>query len=72
MITQIDSWDDATWVFPFGPESLLTILAVIIAVGLVVWFFVKMIVHENHAYAAIIADEPVEPGPAVEGEPTAY
>lgn len=69
MITQIDSWDDATAVFPFGPDSFITVLGVIVAVGLVVWFFVKMIVHENRAYAAIIAHEPVERGPVVEGEP---
>lgn len=69
MITQIDSWDDATAVFPFGPDSLITVLGVIVAVGLVVWFFVKMIVHENKAYASMINHEPVEPGPVVEGEP---
>lgn len=72
MSTHIDSWDDATWVFTFGPDSFMTVLGVMVAVGLVVWFFVKMIVHENQAYDAIIADEPIEPGPVVEGEPTTY
>ncbi len=65
-------WDGATWVFTFGPESVGAVLAVLVAVGLVVWFFAKMIIHENHAYAQIIAHEPVEPGPAAEGEPSVY
>lgn len=72
MNTAIDSWDGATAVFTFGPDSLGAVLSVIIAVGLLVWFFAKMITHENRVYAQIIAKEPVEPGPAAEGEPTPY
>jgi hypothetical protein len=68
----IDTWDDATWVFVFGPETFMTVLSVLVAVGLVVWFFAKMIVHENHAYAQIIRNEPVEPGPVAEGEPSTF
>jgi hypothetical protein len=68
----IDSWDDATWVYVWGPESFLTVLSVIVAAALFVFFLVKMIRHENHAYAQMIAHEPVEPGPAAEGEPPVY
>lgn len=68
----IDTYDDATWVYTFGPESFATVTIILLAVALFVAFMVVMIRHENHAYAEIIAHEPVEPGPAVEGEPTVY
>jgi hypothetical protein len=68
----IDSWEDASWVYVWGPETFMTVLSVIVAAGLFVFFLVKMIRHENHAYAQMIAHEPVEPGPAAEGEPTVY
>jgi hypothetical protein len=48
------------------------VLSVIVAVALFVFLIVKMIRHENHAYAQMIAHEPVERGPAAEGEPTVY
>lgn len=72
MSVQIDSWDDATTVFAFGPGSFMVVAGVIVGLSLLVWFFVTMIRHENHAYAQMLAHEPVEAGPAVEGEPPAY
>jgi hypothetical protein len=68
----IDTYDDATWVYTFGPDSFLTVAFVLLAVAMFVAFMVVMIRHENHAYAEIIAHQSVEPGPAVEGEPTVY
>lgn len=68
----IDTYDDATWVFTFGPGSFLTVTFVLLAVAMFVGFLVVMIRHENHAYAEIVAHQPVEPGPAVEGEPPVY
>jgi hypothetical protein len=65
----IDTYDDATWVYTFGPGSFVTVAFVLLAVAMFVAFMVVMI---RHAYAEIIAHEPVEPGPAVEGEPTVY
>lgn len=71
-MSHIDTYDGATWVYTFGPASFLTILFVILAIAACVGFIAMMIRHENHAYAAMVAHTPVEPGPAVEGEPQAY
>lgn len=67
----IDSYDGATWVFAFGP-GVVTVSFVVLAVALFVAFLLVIIRHENHAYAQILAHEPVEPGPAVESEPPVY
>ncbi|CAN5606818.1 hypothetical protein BH11ACT8_BH11ACT8_06880 [soil metagenome] len=71
-MSPIDSWDDATYVFTGGPGGFWTVLFVLVAVALFVGFLVKMIQHENHAYAQMIDHQPIEAGPAVEGEPTVY
>ncbi len=71
-MSPIDSWDGATAVFTGGPNSLLTVLFVLASMAVLVAFLVTMIQHENHAYAQMIHHEPVEAGPAVEGEPPVY
>ncbi|AKS33377.1 hypothetical protein [Mycolicibacterium goodii] len=72
MFSPIDSYDDASVVFTFGGYSVGVWLFFIVSVALFVGFFVRMIQHENRAYRAIIEHQPVEPGPAAEGEPTPY
>lgn len=67
-----ESYDDATVVFTFGGYSVGVWIVTILAVLLFIGFFVRMIMHENRAYKAIIEHEPVEKGPVAEGEPTAY
>ena len=67
-MSPIDSWDEATYVFTGGPDSFLTVLSVVMFVG----FIAVMVRHEKHAYAQMIHHEPVEKGPAVEGEPQVY
>lgn len=69
MISPIDTYDDASVVFTFGAYSVGVWVSFILAVLLFVGFIARMIQHENHAYAAIIAHEPVEAGPPVEAEP---
>ncbi|CAN5424838.1 hypothetical protein BH09ACT12_BH09ACT12_11680 [soil metagenome] len=72
-MSPIDVYDDSTtYVFTGGPDSFWTVLFVLVAVGLFVAFMVSMVRHENHAYAQMIGHQPVEPGPAVEGEPPVY
>jgi hypothetical protein len=72
MFGPFDSYEDAGVVFTFGGNSVGVWLCFVLAVVLFVGFFVRMIQHENKAYKAIIEHQPVEPGPAAEGEPTAY
>jgi hypothetical protein len=72
MFSPIDSYEDAGVVFTFGGYSVGAWICVLLAVMLFVGFFVRMVQHENKAYKAIIEHKPVEPGPAAEGEPTAY
>ena len=72
MFSPINTYDDAGVVFTFGGFSVGVWLAYIVAVLLFIGFFVRMIQHENNAYRAIAEHEPIEPGPAAEGEPTAY
>ena len=71
-MSPIDSWDGATVVFTGADSTVLQVLFVIVAVAVTIGFFAKMMIHENHAYAQMIAHEPVESGPAVEGEPSVY
>ncbi|WP_300385728.1 hypothetical protein [uncultured Nocardioides sp.] len=71
-MSPIDSWDEATYVFTGGPDSFLTVLSVVVAVVMFVGFIAVMVRHEKHAYAQMIHHEPVEKGPAVEGEPQVY
>jgi hypothetical protein len=68
----IDSYDDASVVFTFGGDSFGVWLFFILAMVLFVGFFYRMIQHENRAYKAVIEHQPVEKGPAAEGEPSAY
>jgi len=72
MFSPIDSYDELGPVFTFGGNSLGAFTVVILAVVAFIGFFVRMIQHENHAYKAIIDHEPVEAGPAAEGEPPVY
>ena len=71
-MSPIDSWDEATYVFTGGPDSFLTVLSVVVAVVMFVGFIAVMVRHEKHAYAQMTPHEPVEKGPAVEGEPQVY
>ena len=72
MFSPIDSYDDATVVFTFGGHSVGVWIVFILAVLLFIGFFARMIQHENNAYRAIIRHEPIEKGPAAEGEPPVY
>lgn len=72
MFSPIDSYDDAGVVFTFGGFSLGVWLVFILALIAFIGFFVRMVQHENRAYQAIIDHEPIEKGPAVEGEPPVY
>jgi hypothetical protein len=72
-MSPIDSWDGAAGAVFTGSDTtfwpvLFTVLAALVFVG----FLVKVVRHENHAYAQMIAHEPVEAGPATEGEPPVY
>lgn len=69
-MSPIDSWDDATYVFTGGPDSFTTVVLVLLGLAIVIGFFVTMVLHEKHAYQQMLEGEPVEKGPAVEGEPT--
>lgn len=71
-MSPIDSWDGATAVFTGADSTALQVLFVLLAVAVFIGFLAKMVIHENHAYAQMIAHEPVEAGPAVEGEPPVY
>jgi hypothetical protein len=65
----IDSFDGAEVVYTYGPGSFGTILFLVIALLIFVGFIARVILHENHAYAAMEAHMTPEAGPAVEGEP---
>lgn len=71
-MSPIDSWEGATSVFTGADSTALQVAFVVIALALLVGFMARMIRHENHAYRQMIDHEPVESGPAVEGEPTVY
>ncbi len=71
-MSPIDSWDGATAVFTGAGSTALQVLFVLIAFAMLVGFLAKMVLHERQAYAQMIAHEPVEAGPAVEGEPSVY
>lgn len=72
MFSPIDSYDEPGVVFTFGGYSAGVWIFTILAIVLFIAFFVRMVQHENHAYRQIIEHQPVERGPAAEGEPTAY
>jgi hypothetical protein len=72
VFSPIDSYEDAGVVFTFGGNSVGVWLVFILAVLLFIGFFARMIQHENHAYRAIIEHQPIEKGPAAEGEPPVY
>ncbi|WP_214407476.1 hypothetical protein [Pseudonocardia lacus] len=65
----IDSYDGAGVVFTFGANSVGVWIFLVLAVALFVGFVLRMVQHENRAYAAIAAHQPVEAGPPVEAEP---
>ncbi|WP_141013260.1 hypothetical protein [Nocardioides sambongensis] len=70
-MSPIDSWDGVDVVFT-GAGTALPVIFVIIALAMFIGFLVRMVLHENHAYAQIVAHQPVEKGPAAEGEPSAF
>jgi hypothetical protein len=72
MFNPFDSYDDAEVVFTFGGYSVGVWIVFVLAVLLFFAFFARMIQHENKAYRAIINHEPIEKGPAAEGEPPVY
>lgn len=72
MFSPITSYDELGPVFTFGADSIGVWLSFILAVVLFVAFFVRMVQHENHAYRSIIEQQPIEKGPAAEGEPPAF
>lgn len=72
MFSPIDSWDGAEVVFTFGGYSIGVWIVFVLAVLLFIAFFARMIQHENRAYKAIVNHEPIEKGPAAEGEPPVY
>lgn len=71
-MSPIDNWDTPGAVFTGADTTAIPVIFVIIALAMLIGFFVRMITHENHAYAQMINHEPVEAGPAAEGEPTVY
>ncbi|MCL8024624.1 hypothetical protein [Nocardioides bruguierae] len=70
-MSPIDSWGGTAAVFT-GAGTAWPVIFTIVAVALFVGFLVVMINHEKHAYISMLKHEPVEKGPAVEGEPRAY
>lgn len=70
-MSPIESWDDAGVVFTAAGTAWPGIF-VAIALLMFVGFLVRMVLHENHAYTQMINHEPVEKGPAAEGEPPVY
>lgn len=72
MFSPIDSWVGAEVVFTFGGYSIGVWIVFVLAVLLFIAFFARMIQHENRAYKAIVNHEPIEKGPAAEGEPPVY
>ncbi|TIC79912.1 hypothetical protein [Nocardioides sp. GY 10127] len=71
-MSPIDSWDDASGVVFTGAGTIWPVLFSIVAFALFVAFLAVMIRHEKHAYVAMLKHEPIEKGPAVEGEPRVY
>lgn len=69
MSSPIDTYEGAEVVYTFGAASFGTVLFVVVAIVAFLAFIARVVIHENHAYAAIIHHEPPEAGPAVEGEP---
>ncbi|MBJ7472561.1 MAG: hypothetical protein JHD16_14740 [Solirubrobacteraceae bacterium] len=65
----IDTYEGADVVFTFGAASFGTVLFFVLSCLAFIAFMVRVALHEKHAYAAIVAHKPPEPGPAVEGEP---
>jgi hypothetical protein len=65
----IDDYEGAGAVFGFGPDSLGVWIFLILSVLLFCAFLVRMIVHEKHAYEAVIHHTRGEAGPPVEAEP---
>ncbi|WP_181783330.1 hypothetical protein [Pseudonocardia pini] len=71
-MSPIDTYDGASVVFTFGGYSVGVWIFYVLAVLLFVGFLVRVAQHENRAYAALTAHEPVEAGPPVEAEPPAH
>jgi hypothetical protein len=71
-MSPITDWDTPGAVFTGAGSTLLPVIFVILGVLMVVGFLVRVMLHEKHAYAQMIAHVPVERGPAAEGEPTVY
>ncbi|SDH55969.1 hypothetical protein [Pseudonocardia oroxyli] len=68
-MSPIETYDGASVVFTFGGFSVGVWVCFVLAVALFVGFLARVVQHENRAYAAMAAHEPVEAGPPVEAEP---
>ncbi len=71
-MSPISDWDTPGAVFTGADNTAVLVLFVALGILIVIGFLVKMMQHENHAYAQMINHEPVERGPAAEGEPPVY
>ncbi|WP_332667253.1 hypothetical protein [Aeromicrobium sp.] len=71
-MSPISDWDTPGAVFTGADSTAVLVLFVVLGILIVIGFLVKMVQHENHAYAQMINHEPVERGPAAEGEPPVY
>lgn len=69
-MSPIDTYDGASVVFTFGAHSVGVWISYVLAVLLFVGFLVRVVQHENRAYAALARHEAAEAGPPVEAEPT--
>jgi hypothetical protein len=65
----IDTYEGAGPVFGFGAESLGVWIFLILAALLFITFVVRMMLHEKHAYEAVLNHTGPEAGPPVEAEP---
>lgn len=71
-MSPISDWDTPGPVFTGADSTALLVVFVVLSLAVLIGFLVRVAQHENHAYAQMINHEPVEPGPAAEGEPTVY
>jgi hypothetical protein len=71
-MSPIDDWSEFGVVFTNGAGSFWTVFFVVVAAVAFVGFIVRVVLHENHAYRSMMNHEPIEPGPAAEGEPPVY
>ncbi|WP_332641972.1 hypothetical protein [Aeromicrobium sp.] len=71
-MSPISDWDTPGAVFTGADSTALLVVFVVLGMLALIGFMARMLQHENHAYAQMINHEPVERGPAAEGEPPVY